>query len=234
MKTSIAVIAAVLICALTLAACDGNVHNFSSNPVQYLLTIDQMESPGFTVETTAATLTLGATAAATGQSASTLRDNRLAQSARIAFFRDAGTLALSNGPLQISDTVEVFPDGNRASRQLHSDVGAREADPNEQPISTGPLGSEAHADTALAVAPDVDQTSVIQITLEWRLDNLLNLLVIRGRYGCTRLSDALLLAGRQNQNEEAGGAPLITPAASPHATPAKSPRPIRPSTVASS
>jgi hypothetical protein len=39
----------------------------------------------------------------------------------------------------------------------------------------------------------------------WRVANLVNLIVARGRYGGTRLDDALVLAGVQTQNEGAPG-----------------------------
>jgi len=39
----------------------------------------------------------------------------------------------------------------------------------------------------------------------WRVGNLVNVIVSRGRYGGTRLDDALILAGLQTQNESAPG-----------------------------
>jgi len=39
----------------------------------------------------------------------------------------------------------------------------------------------------------------------WRVANLVNIIIARGRYGGTRLDDALVLAGVQTQNEAATG-----------------------------
>ena len=41
----------------------------------------------------------------------------------------------------------------------------------------------------------------VEITIEWRIGNLVNIIVARGRYGGTRLDDALVLAARQTANE---------------------------------
>ena len=41
----------------------------------------------------------------------------------------------------------------------------------------------------------------VQITVVWRVDNVVNVIIARGRYGGTRLDDALVLAGVQTQNE---------------------------------
>jgi hypothetical protein len=66
-------------------------------------------------------------------------------------------------------------------------------------VSTGPLGDEAHADSIVRSTPGGLQA--VQITLEWRNSNVLNLLVVRGRYGGTRLDDALVLAHRIDDRE---------------------------------
>lgn len=44
----------------------------------------------------------------------------------------------------------------------------------------------------------------VEITVVWRVDNLVNIITARGRYGGTRLDDALILAGLQTQNELGG------------------------------
>jgi hypothetical protein len=46
----------------------------------------------------------------------------------------------------------------------------------------------------------------VQITLEWRVANIINVLVVRGRYGGTRLDDALTLAQRVTPAEQAAAA----------------------------
>jgi hypothetical protein len=67
------------------------------------------------------------------------------------------------------------------------------------PTSTGPLGDEAHAISV--VKTTTGGLSAVEITLEWRVNNILNILITRGRYGGTRLDDALLLANLQTSNE---------------------------------
>ncbi len=67
------------------------------------------------------------------------------------------------------------------------------------PTSTGALGDAAHATTRIATS--ADGVAAIEITVEWRVDNLLDILVVRGRNGGTRLDDALLLAHRQTAIE---------------------------------
>jgi hypothetical protein len=184
-------------------------------PVNYLLTLDQMEAPGFLVQAQARTLSAAHLNAVTGQDSKTLSGNGVLSGASAEYFRDVGALSVSNGPVDVVTTVESFAAPSQASAQFHADIASRESSSKEQPISAGPLGDEAHADTELAVAPDLDQTQVIQITLEWRLGNLLNILVVRGRYGGARLTDALQLANKQNANEMSGGAPRITPSPTP-------------------
>jgi hypothetical protein len=41
----------------------------------------------------------------------------------------------------------------------------------------------------------------VEIDVVWRMGNLVNIIIARGRYGGTRLDDALVLAGVQTQNE---------------------------------
>ena len=207
----LAVVVMASACNNTPTASPGSI-----NPASYLLTIDQMEAPGFLIQTAAHDIDANQAPAITGQSADLLRRTGYILGASVDYFRDTGSISVSNGPIEVISTVQRFSLAQQASDVLRADVSARESDKREQPISTGPLGDEAHADTELAVAPDADLTQVIQITVEWRVGNLLNILVVRGRYGGARLSDALQLAAAVVNNEQNGGAPRIT--ASPTAT----------------
>jgi hypothetical protein len=202
--------------SIWLTACAGNATPaFSAPPENYLLTIDQLQSPGFLIQSAPRSLKAAQLSVVTGQNPAVMRANGFLAGGTVEYFRDAGTLSVSNGPVDVVASAEEFATAGQASNQLRSDVAARESNPKVTPISTGQLGDQAHADTQLAVAPDVDQTTVIQITLEWRMDNLLNILVVRGRYGGARLSDALALARAQIGNAVAGGAPRITPSPTP-------------------
>ena len=71
--------------------------------------------------------------------------------------------------------------------------------PGAVPTSTGPLGDEAHAISVVRTTSGGLQA--VEITVVWRVGNLVNIIVARGRYGGTRLDDALVLAGLQTQNE---------------------------------
>jgi hypothetical protein len=220
--TLVAISAALVV---LMAACSGATTSgiYAGPPLNYLLTVDQMESPDFLIQAPARTLNAAQLSSVTGQNAKAMTHNGLLSGASTEYFRDVGALSISNGPVDIVATAETFTGPSQASNQFHADIAARESSSREQPISTGPLGDEAHADTELAVAPDADQTSVIQITLEWRLGNILNVLVVRGRYGGARLTDALQLANKQTENELSGGSPRITPSPSSSSSPKKSP-----------
>ena len=211
--------------AVLITACSASTTSgiYSAPPLDYLLTLDQLESPGFLIQSPARPLSAAQLNAVTGQDAKALRSNGFMASASTEYFRDVGALSVSNGPVDVVASVEAFANPGQASAQLHSDVAARESSSKEQPISTGQLGDEAHADTEVAVAPDLDQTSVIQITVEWRLGNLVNIIVVRGRYGGARLTDALQLADKQMGNELSGRSPKITPSPSPRGSPKNSP-----------
>ena len=71
--------------------------------------------------------------------------------------------------------------------------------PGATPTSTGPLGDEAHAISV--VKTTTGGLSAVEITLEWRVGNIVNIIITRGRYGGTRLDDALVLANLQTANE---------------------------------
>jgi len=73
-----------------------------------------------------------------------------------------------------------------------------DAVPSMVPASAGVLGDEAHADQLMSVSPQGVQ--LVEVTLTWRVDNLVAQLVVRGRDGGTGLSDALILAHAQASN----------------------------------
>jgi hypothetical protein len=156
-------------------------------PSGYLLAIDQMVSPDFTLDTPPHTLNPAGIAAG------------FLAGAGEEFFRAAGTLADANGPLQVDDTVEEFSSPSGAAAVYGADVARLNALPGATAVSTGALGDAAHATTRTATSPD--GSVAVEFTVEWRVDNLLDVLVVRGRNGGTRLDDALLLAHRQTITE---------------------------------
>jgi hypothetical protein len=193
---------ALTVVALTLAAC-GSAAGSSAPPLtappsHYLLTIDQLVTPDFTVAE--ATHMVDAHTLSGGDSAlqQQMHNDGFRRAARVAYFRQV-ELATSNGPLEVIATVESFADAGGAHQFFATDVDRLDSLPDQTPVSAGSIGDEAHADSQVSTAPG--GISVVQVTLEWRVSNLLNVLVVRGRYGGTRLDDALILAHRMTAKE---------------------------------
>lgn len=105
----------------------------------------------------------------------------------------------SNGPVEVIDTVARFRSTDGAHTWFAFDTKARDAEQGEVPASAGSLGDEAHADSIVATAPDGVQA--VQVTLAWRVANVVVVLQVRGRYGGTRLDDALTLAHAQTSQQ---------------------------------
>jgi hypothetical protein len=194
---------ATLIPAIALAGCAGAAPSLSTaDPVHDLLTIDQLVVPGFTVTSPAAHVVATALGAGDAALTSALTVNGLQSAASIEFQRniDFGT---SNGPIDIVATVERFAAVSGASSAFVASVRHCDAVAGAVPTSTGPLGDAAHAISVVRTTPGALQA--VEITVVWRVRNLVNIMVVRGRYGGTRLNDALVLAGLQTQNEFASG-----------------------------
>ena len=187
--------------ATVVAGCGGAAAAtvLRGEPSTYLLGIDQLVSPDFTIDVAPRSLTPAAIADSGGESRPELAKAGLIAGAGEDFFRSAGILADANGPLQVDDTVEEFASAAGAGSVYTADVTRLDAVPGAAAISTGALGDAAHATTRTATA--ADGTAAVEFTVEWRVDNLLDVLVVRGRAGGTRLDDALLLAHRQTVTE---------------------------------
>jgi hypothetical protein len=184
-------------------------------PASYLLGIDQLISPDFTLDAVPHPLTAAALAAAGGAAAAQLSAAGLTGAAAEDFFRDTPVLAVLNGPVQVTDTVEEFGSAGGAATVYGADIGRLDAQRGAIAVSTGSLGDAAHAVTRTATA--ADGTMVTEISVEWRVNNLLDILVVRGREGALRPDDALLLAHRQTVIEL--GLPTPPPSATTSATP---------------
>lgn len=187
-------------------------------PASYLLGIDQMVSPDFILD--AAPHPLGvADIAATNQSAAhQLTAAGFLGASAEDFFRNVGSLALADGPVQVRDSVERFASTPGAGDVYRADVSRLDAAPGAVAVSTGSLGDQAHATTTTAVTSD--GLTAVEITVEWRVQNLLDILIVRGRQGGTRPDDAFILAHRQTVIELglATPAPRVTTRASPSPT----------------
>lgn len=173
-------------------------------PLQYLLTIDQLATPDFTVIEPARLVDPATLAGGDSKAQHQLHDDGFNAAATVRFSRQV-ELGTSNGPIDIIATVESFNANGGAHHAFARDIQRLDAQAGASAISTATLGDEAHADSVVRKAPS--GIPLVQITLEWRTVNVLNVLVVRGRYGGTRLDDALLLAHRIASNE--------IPAASP-------------------
>jgi hypothetical protein len=192
----------VAACAATIAVACGEPAAPSvlrGQPGAYLLTIDQMVSPDFTVDARPHALSAQDIAGADQSRSRQLGAAGLLAAAGEDLFRPTGTLADANGPLQVDDTVEQFSSAAGAAAVYAADVGRFDVLPGASAISTGSLGDAAHAITRTATAPS--GTTAVEITVEWRVDNVVNVLVVRGREGGTRPDDAFLLAHRQTATE---------------------------------
>lgn len=183
-------------------------------PTAYLLGIDQLISPDFTYDSTPHRLTAVSIAAAGGAADGQLVAAGFAGGAAEDFFRNVPDLAVVNGPVQIGDTVEEFDSANGAASVYGADLGRLDAEPGSTAVSTGTLGDAAHATTRTA---RTNGTVVLELTVEWRVDNLLDILVVRGRDGGVRPDDALLLAHRQTVIEI--GRSASTPSGTASSTP---------------
>lgn len=186
--------------ASLLAACGAGAaaDRLTASPSHYLLTIDQLVSPDFSAIEPEHAVDLVTLTAGQPALERELRSDGFVDAARVGYFRQLD-LATSNGPLEVIATVEAFEDSAGAQRSYSSDVQRRDSVPGESPLSTGALGDAAHADSEVSTAPGA--IPVVQITVEWRVANLVDVLVVRGRYGGTRLDDALILAHRMTGNE---------------------------------
>jgi hypothetical protein len=168
-------------------------------PATYLLGVDQMVSPDFALDVPPHALTTADILATSGAAAAQLSAAGFVAAAGEDLFRSTGSLALTNGPVQVRDSVEVYASSSGAATVYGGDVTRLDAVRGAAAISTGALGDAAHATTMTATA--LDGTVVVEISVEWRVDNLVDILVVRGRNGATRLDDALLLAHRQTVTE---------------------------------
>lgn len=207
-------------CVATAIAGCGNVaapQVLRAPAATYLLGVDQLVSPDFSLDTPPHPVTVSDIAGSDSAAAQQLKAGGFTSAAGEEFFRTGGNLALTNGPLQIRNTVEEFASAAGAATVYRSDISRLDAATGAVAVSTGSLGDAAHCTTRTATSPTGDLA--VEITVEWRVSNLLDVLVVRGRSGATRPDDALLLAHRQTIIELG----LATPASGRTASPVPSP-----------
>ena len=218
----------VALAALWLAAC-GTVtpQPLSGRAADYLLQLYEMQTPDFTVYHPVGAVDAGWLVPGAG---STLQTDGLQETAQVQYWRQSlstvSALAISNGPYVVYATVAKFSSESGADDAMKTLVAGLDSRKGALPASTGPLGNQAHAISEIS---DYQNVQVIQITVLWRQNNLINSIVVTGRYGGVRLDDALMLAHAQNANELGNGIPSAPAPASTATSSATQPATLNPS-----
>ncbi len=179
-------------------------------PAAYLLTLDQLVSPDFAVDVAPHQLGVTDIAGTDTAHAQQLGSAGFLAGAGEEFFRATANLADANGPVQVRDSVEEFSSASGAETAFGADSARLDAVQGATAMSTGALGDQAHATTRTATS--AAGAAAVEITVEWRVGNLIDVVIVRGREGGTRLDDALLLAHRQTVGELGLSTPRPSPA----------------------
>ena len=193
-----ALIALAGLCVFLAGCGETSGPRFTADPVQYLLKLAQLQSPDFTVKIPPTSQPAAGFASGNPTAQSQLTQAGLTGAASVTFFRTTD-FPTSNGPIEVVDSVVRFTGEDGAHEWFVADGDRLNKEQGAEAISTGALGDEVHATTQVATAPD--GVPAIQITLEWRVSNIVALLHVRGRYGGARLEDALVLAHRQTASQ---------------------------------
>ncbi len=195
---------AVLAFVVALSGCGSATAALATgNPTSYLITIDQLVAPDFTVSSPAAQVSASTLANGDPVAAAQLNLNGLQAAASVEYQR-AVEFSTADGPLDVVATAERFATAAGATSEYKAGVQQLDAQPGATPASTGPLGDQAHSISIVKTTSAGLQA--VEITLEWRVGNIVNIIITRGRYGGTRLDDALILANLQTANENEGSA----------------------------
>ena len=188
-----------LVPMIAVAACGSDSPALSTaDPLRSLLTIDQLVAPDFTVSVAPAHVNATALAGGDATLATALSSDGLGAAASVEYQRDVD-FSTSNGPIDVVAALERFGDIKGAAGAYTATVAHLDAIHGAVPASTGPLGDQAHAISVVRSTPA--GIPAVEITVVWRTGNLVSIIVARGRYGGTRLDDALVLAGLQNQDD---------------------------------
>jgi hypothetical protein len=198
-----ALTAGVLVFAV--AGCGGGTApGFTGDPTSYLVMLDQLNAPGYTVYRAATHIDATALTAGDASAAAALATEGLQSAATVEYQRtvDFGT---SNGPVDIASIAERFAGLSGATSAYRAAVQGLDAIAGAVQASTGPLGDQAHSISVVRTTSSGLQA--VEITVLWRVNNVVNVIVVRGRYGGTRLEDALVLASLQTLHETGGATP---------------------------
>jgi hypothetical protein len=188
-----------IVAAMTVAACGGTATSpATGDPLHDLISLDQLVVANFTVSSQATHVDASTLAGGDAALASALAADGLQSAASVEYQRGVD-FSTSNGPLDVVATVMRFASIAGATSAYSANVKHLDATTGAVPASTGPLGDEGHSISVVRTTSGGLQA--VEIDVVWRLGNLVNIIIARGRYGGTRLDDALVLAGVQTQNE---------------------------------
>lgn len=193
----------VVAVAMGLTACGSDGSSLATgDPLHDLITLDQLVAPDFTVSSPAAHVDASTLAGGDAALASAISAAGLQSAASVEYQRGID-FSTSNGPLDVVSTVMQFASIAGATSAYGANVKQLDAMSGAVPTSTGPLGDEGHSISVVRTTSGGLQA--VEIAVVWRLGNLVNVIIARGRYGGLRLDDVLILAGVQTQNEPLTG-----------------------------
>ncbi len=193
----------VVAVAMGLTACGSDGSSLATgDPLHDLITLDQLVAPDFTVSSPAAHVDASTLAGGDAALASAISAAGLQSAASVEYQRGID-FSTSNGPLDVVSTVMQFASIAGATSAYGANVKQLDAMSGAVPTSTGPLGDEGHSISVVRTTSGGLQA--VEIAVVWRLGNLVNIIIARGRYGGLRLDDVLVLAGVQTQNEPLTG-----------------------------
>jgi hypothetical protein len=186
------------IAAMSSAACGSSPPTtLHGNLGGYLITLDQLTSPDFTVYEAVAAVGAGWLDQARS---SAVRADGMVRAAEVEYYRNV-SFSTSNGPITLTAAVAAFATTVGASDAMVRLDTALDARAGAVPISTGTLGDGGHATSTQATFEGV---GALQVIVVWRVDNLVNSLVAEGRLGGLQLDQLLPLAAIQTASERAG------------------------------
>jgi hypothetical protein len=189
----------VVAVAIALTGCGSDGSSLATgDPLHDLITLDQLVAPDFTVSSPAVHVNASTLAGGDASLAAAITAAGLQSAATVEYQRGID-FSTSNGPLDVVATVMQFASIAGATSVYGANVKQLDALSGAVPTSTGPLGDEGHSISVVRTTSGGLQA--VEITVVWRLGNLVNIIIARGRYGGTRLDDVLILAGVQTQNE---------------------------------
>jgi hypothetical protein len=190
----------------TIAGCCGSGSTATATPpavlhgapVSYVLRLEQLPTAGFTAVMTPRVLEASALSSESAVASAVEKDG-LGGVAGAEYVNEVPVLATANGPLDIVATVASFSAASGAHAAMARLAAALDARSGASAVSAGDLGAESHAVSQAATA--TDGTPVVQITVLWRVANLVNAMAVRGRVGGTGIGDAVIIANRQAAGE---------------------------------